>query len=264
MSNVFKPISVQFGNLSLDLYYCEETGEIGTSLRGVAAIASHQHPKGKTFTPEQVKRFISKQGVTFSSENEVQILTEGGLQGVTICNSESLFEFLIKVGHTPLALAMGKAGSRLFLLQAAGLEIKVQQPVQPSWPQLPPHVEAVQVSDAIVRMHETLAIYDPRLAQILIDRAMQTVMAHVALPAATVPSLAGAVEIATDLGYKVGKELSTLGKAVAKAWRSAYDTEPQEAKRECGGAMRRLKVYPSDDPIVVTAIREFYGESITQ
>lgn len=124
-------------------------------------------------------------------------------------------------------------------------------------PKLPPHQEVREVAETIVYVHENLSDIDPRLAQILIDRAMQTVQPLLPSAEPTV-KLAGAVEIAEGLGFSVGKEQSSLGKAVAKAWREAYETEPQEVKRECGGAMRKLKVYPSDDPVVVATIKEFY------
>lgn len=126
-------------------------------------------------------------------------------------------------------------------------------------PALPPHQEAKEVAETIVYIHEYLAGTDPRLAQILVDRAMQTVQPL--LPSSTQEAkLSGAVELAGNLGFSVGKEQSTLGKAVAKAWRDAYGSDPQEVKRECGGAMRKLKVYPSDDPIVIATIKEFYAD----
>lgn len=124
---------------------------------------------------------------------------------------------------------------------------------------LPPHIEARQVAESVVYIHENLGDVDPRLAQILIDRAMQTVTPL--LPSSNPePKLSGAVEIAQSLGFNVGKEQSTLGKAIAKAWRNAYNADPQEVRRECGGAMRKLKVYPSDDPIVLATIKEFYSD----
>jgi hypothetical protein len=90
---------------------------------------------------------------------------------------------------------------------------------------------------------------------------MQTVM-PLGLPSAPEPTLAGAVEIATGLGFKVGKEQSQLGKAVARAWREAGNGEPLKAKRECGGAMRPISVYPTNDPTVIVAIKTFYGVTI--
>ena len=126
-------------------------------------------------------------------------------------------------------------------------------------PKLPPHKEAEEVSECVLHIHENLADIDPRLAQILIDRAMQTVQ-PLALPDVNKPRLAGAVEIAEGLGFPVGKEQSSLGKAVAKSWRDAYESDPQESKRECGGAMRKLKVYPIGDPVVIATIKDFYAE----
>lgn len=68
--------------------------------------------------------------------------------------------------------------------------------------------------------------------------------------------------MAESLGFKVGKELSLLGKAAASAWRKEYGTEPQQSKRECGGAMRKLNLYPSNDPIVLQAIKAFYARRL--
>lgn len=127
-----------------------------------------------------------------------------------------------------------------------------------SQPQLMPHEEALQVAQSIKGIHETLGDIDPRLAQICIDRAMQTIPAYQPLLSGESSVLAGAIEIATNLGYKVGKEESQLGRAVAKAYRDAGLGEPQTAKRECGGAFRSMKVYPGNEPVVIAAIHEFY------
>lgn len=137
--------------------------------------------------------------------------------------------------------------------------VKADSGYRPTHSSLPPHIEAEEVSKCILNIHENLADIDPRLAQILIDRAMQTVQPL--LPAGDPEvQLSGAVEMAEKLGFRVGKEQSTLGKTIAKAWRDAYGGDPQEVKRECGGAMRKLKVYPSDDPIVIATIKEFYSD----
>ncbi|MGL5074968.1 MAG: hypothetical protein ACRDBG_03915 [Waterburya sp.] len=116
-----------------------------------------------------------------------------------------------------------------------------------------------EVGDTYVHLQETVAQYDARLAQIYIDRMTQAVTANQnLLPASNEPQLSGCIEIATKLGYHVGKEESALGRYVAKHWRNAYGTEPEISKRECGGAIRSLKVYPNDDPVVTTAIKDFY------
>ena len=129
---------------------------------------------------------------------------------------------------------------------------------QASAPKLMPHEEALQVAQSVKGIHDTLADIDPRLAQICIDRAMQTIPAYQPLLSGDSSVLSGAVEIATNLGYKVGKEESQLGRAVAKAYRDSGLGEPQSAKRECGGGFRAMKVYPGNEPVVITAIHEFY------
>ena len=121
---------------------------------------------------------------------------------------------------------------------------------------LPFRQVAVETTDAIAHVQDILGASNPRLAQILIDYAMQDLKLP-ALPG-TADRLSGCVEIANDLGYRVGKELGQLGKYVASAWRSKFGTDPQRDKRECGGAMRNIAVYPSNEPIVIAAIKEFY------
>jgi prophage antirepressor-like protein len=112
----------------------------------------------------------------------------------------------------------------------------------------------------IASVHLELGDIDPRQAQMLIDRTMQRALSDNTLPPANAPRLSGAVEIAENLGFRVGKEENTLGKHVAKAWRAAYDSEPQECQREVGGASRGVKAYPSSDPVVVAAIKDFYSD----
>jgi hypothetical protein len=200
------------------------------------------------------------QGVQETDKIQAQVQTPGGIQGVQLVTPHEIFRLTLRF-NLPLAEAMGSAGAHVFLLGLAGLQVKPVVPQAPTYPQLPPHKEALEVSDCIVGIHGNLGDLDPRLAQILIDRAMQTVM-PLGLPSAPEPTLAGAVEIATGLGFKVGKEQSQLGKAVARAWREAGNGEPLKAKRECGGAMRPISVYPTNDPTVIVAIKTFYGVTI--
>jgi len=125
---------------------------------------------------------------------------------------------------------------------------------------LPFRQVAVETTDAIAHVQDVLGASNPRLAQILIDYAMQDLKLP-ALPGAA-DRLSGCVEIANGLGYRVGKELGQLGKYVANAWRSEFGADPQTDKRECGGAMRNLAVYPRNEPTVIAAIKEFYqGEA---
>lgn len=145
---------------------------------------------------------------------------------------------------------------RLYFLECEKIAITATQ--TPVLAPRHPEEAAKSVADAIDFVHQKISSRDPRIAQILIDHAMRGIDV-LALPAK--PQLSGCVEIANRLGYKVGKEESTLGKHVAKCWREAYNgTEPQIAERECGGAMRGLKLYPIDDPVVIAAIKEFYSK----
>jgi hypothetical protein len=252
---VLTPFTARFDSHEFTLYANEDYSRIGTSVRGAAEILG--------IHMEQVRRCLAK----VSSETDTntptlsaEILTTTGKKTVTIVTPEALG--VLAVSHSPeLAKAMLTAGAHVFLLGLAGLQVKPVIPQAPTQPQLPPHKEALEVSDCIVGIHGNLGDLDPRLAQILIDRAMQTVM-PLGLPSAPEPTLAGAVEIATGLGFKVGKEQSQLGKAVARAWREAGNGEPLKAKRECGGAMRPISVYPTNDPTVIVAIKTFYGVTI--
>jgi len=121
--------------------------------------------------------------------------------------------------------------------------------------------EAVKsVTDAIDQVRQKIAVFDPRLAQVLIDHAMRGIDSVAMLPPSQ-PKMGGFVEIATKLGFKVGKEESGLGKFVAPRWRKAYGTEPEECERECGGGFRNIKLYPMDDPIVIAAIEDYFARS---
>lgn len=184
---------------------------------------------------------------------------------IEVNESDGLNEDLGTWGHRRVAIRFAQWCSTSFAVQvdawveelmtAGSVSISTSSATA-----LPPHKEAVEVAHSIADIHETLGDIDPRLAQILIDRAMQTVMPLPLLTGAAAPKLSGAVEMAENLGFSVGKEQSSLGRAIAKAWRDAYGSDPQETKRECGGAMRKLKVYPSDDPIVIATIKEFYSD----
>lgn len=121
-----------------------------------------------------------------------------------------------------------------------------------------PEVAVRSVAESIATVQQLVAPIDPRLAQVLIDHAMRGVD-HLSLPGSA-PRLAGVVEIAESLGYNVGKNESSLGRCVARCWRDAFGTAPQEVKRECEGAFRSLKVYQIDEPIVIAAIHAYFQD----
>lgn len=126
---------------------------------------------------------------------------------------------------------------------------------------LPGDLEA-NAATRLATIHETIAKHDVRLAQVLIDRTMRDLDAfgQPDLPPSlrNEPSLSGCVEIATELGFIVGKEESQLGRTIAKAYRQAGLGEPKSVKRECGGGFRLMKVYPKNEPVVIEAIKSFY------
>jgi phage anti-repressor protein len=146
---------------------------------------------------------------------------------------------------------------RKYFLECERIAIAVTSNPQPL-PDRYPEVAVKSVAESIATVQRLVAPIDPRLAQVLIDHAMRGVD-QLALPGNT-PRLAGVVEIAESLGYNVGKNESSLGRCVARCWRDAFGTAAQEVKRECGGAFRALKVYPIDEPVVITAIHAYFQD----
>ncbi len=146
---------------------------------------------------------------------------------------------------------------RRYFLECERIAIAATSNPQPL-PDRYPEVAVKSVAESIATVQRLVAPIDPRLAQVLIDHAMRGVD-QLALPGKS-PKLAGVVEIAESLGYNVGKNESSLGRCVARCWRDAFGTTPQEVKRECGGAFRALKVYLIDEPVVITAIRAYFQD----
>jgi phage anti-repressor protein len=146
---------------------------------------------------------------------------------------------------------------RKYFLECERIAVAATSNSQPL-PDRYPEVAVKSVAESIATVQRLVAPIDPRLAQVLIDHAMRGVD-QLALPGNS-PRLAGVVEIAESLGYNVGKNESSLGRSVARCWRDAFGTAPQEVKRECGGAFRALKVYPIDEPVVITAIRAYFQD----
>ncbi len=147
---------------------------------------------------------------------------------------------------------------RRYFLECEKIAIAATKSQAQELPKRYPEQVVESVANAIATVQQKVAAIDPRLAQVLIDHAMRGID-QVALPGGVEPKTAGVVEIAESLGYKVEKLESKLGRRVAKCWRDAFGVSPQEARRECGGAMRPLKLYPKDEPVVIAAIHEFYS-----
>lgn len=115
---------------------------------------------------------------------------------------------------------------------------------------LPPYEEAVKIADSVDHISNVLS-NNPRLAQILIDHAMNEVVGRKALPAATVQR--GVVEIATEMGYKVNASSRVkLGQFVKS---QGFDSVKEE--RLCNGVMMPINCYP-DTPALRQAISTFF------
>ena len=227
----------------------EAMGNGNLSIRGVARCCDVEHTS------------IIRDGA-FNSAKLAQTLIEHGFEAGALVQDgfspQATWLAIEYFAYESKAKApMAKQIARTFGAIGVMTTLEQLKPNRPAPAALPPHQEAREVAETIVYIHEHLAKTDVRLAQILIDRAMQTVQPIPAFPGAS-PRMAGAVEIAERLGFKVGKEQTTLGRVAAKAWRLAHKAEPLVSERECGGAMRPLKVYPMDDPAVIKAIREYY------
>lgn len=198
--------------------------------------------------------------VTDKNKGGADLTTPGGKQKVVVLEEAGIYQLIFSSKlHEAEKFQDWVFEEVLPSIRRTG-KYEVMQPTKPS---LLPFEEAEKIGAVVVKLHETVAHYDPRIAQILIDRAMQTLPNHQLLLPST-ERLAGVVEIATDMQYSVGKEESPLGKACAAAYRKAYDEEPQISKRECGGAFRSLKVYRFDDPVIRAAIIEFYQRRLAK
>ena len=231
----------------------EVKGNGNLSIRGVARCCGVEDTsivRGAAFASEKLAQKLEGEGFQGAA------LVENGFspKAVWLCIEYFAYDSKAKAPRAKqLARTFGSIGVMTTLASIT------EPTVRPQAPALPLHIEAREISECILAIHENLADIDPRFAQILMDRAMQTAMPLAIGP--TEPKLSGVVEMAEVLGYRVGKEQGTLGKEAAKAWRNAYGTEPQAVKRECGGAMRSLKVYPSDDPVIIATIKGFYSEA---
>lgn len=113
-----------------------------------------------------------------------------------------------------------------------------QMPPKEQRQSLPPYEEAVQIADSIRHITDELDDH-PRLAQILIDHAVNEIIERKALPGSSEPQLRGVAEIAADMGHKVTLSNRTkLGKfIVAQGFKSTKE------KRLCNGVQTPINCY---------------------
>ena len=133
--------------------------------------------------------------------------------------------------------------------------------IAPSQPQLPSRELAVETAVAIDRIQDILSKSNPRLAQILIDCAMNDVIEL------QQPSIApgqefpedcwyGLVQIATKMGIKTnGSTRVKLGQAIGKRVKE-LNLERVQEKRLCNGQYEDIWCY-RDNEVVRNAIKEW-------
>jgi prophage antirepressor-like protein len=133
--------------------------------------------------------------------------------------------------------------------------------IVPSQPQLPSRELAVETAVAIDRIQDILSKSNPRLAQILIDCAMNDVIEL------QQPSIApgqefpedcwyGLVQIATKMGIKTnGSTRVKLGQAIGKRVKE-LNLERVQEKRLCNGQYEDIWCY-RDNEVVRNAIKEW-------
>lgn len=116
---------------------------------------------------------------------------------------------------------------------------------QPNKPALMPDELALRTGKAIAEI-ENLLSHNPRLCQVLIDHAMNSVVETKLLGASNETQLRGVVEIAVEMGYKQAANPSVrtkLGKFVARQF------VPQKEKRLVNGILTDINCYPESKEI---------------
>ncbi len=119
------------------------------------------------------------------------------------------------------------------------------QAMQNSIAQQSPHLLALEVSDAIAKIESNVS-HNPRLCQVLIDHAMNSVIETKSLPPGGEVQLRGVVEIAVEMGYRQASNAGVrtkLGKFVARQF------VPQKEKRLVNGILTDINCYPDSKEI---------------
>jgi hypothetical protein len=133
--------------------------------------------------------------------------------------------------------------------------------IAPQPPKLPSRELAVETAVAIDRIQDILSKSNPRLAQILIDCAMNDVIdAQPSLPAAEFPEdkWYGLVQIAAKMGIKTNPSTRVkLGQYIGNLIKSGrLDVERVREERLCNGQYESIWCYRDND-IVRSAIRDW-------
>jgi hypothetical protein len=239
---------VKYEQNGLELWVDESTGLAYAHMRAIARML------GLDSTGTLQRRL---KGVPTTDVKTAEVLTAGGIQGVSLYPSSVVFDLAFEF-NPELARAMGTCGANVYMLGQAGYQVKVEAaPIVD--PVLLPYQQAVVISDAIRHVsdnirHITDTLFDhPRLSQILIDSSMNTIIEK--QPQLPGKSMRGVVEIASEMGYKVDHSNRTkLGQYVAKQGHRSIK-EP----RLCNGVTTQVNCY-DDTPGLRKSIAKYFEQ----
>jgi hypothetical protein len=179
-----------------------------------------------------------------------EILTAGGMQRVPIYPSSVVFKLAIEF-NLELAEAMGSCGANVYMLGQAGYKVKVAEPA-PIANNVTPLLaqQAAGVADVVRHISDTLSGH-PRLAQLLIDASMNTIVEKQPVFG---KSMRGVVEVANEMGYKVDRSSRVkLGKFIV-----GRGHQSTKESRLCEGRMTPINCY-EDTPELRESIREYFS-----
>jgi prophage antirepressor-like protein len=194
----------------------------------------------KLIVDELGREFVSSEHLnTAGGKQEMLILSEPALTMFVSRSRTELGKQMNRWIHVEVLPSIRKTGSYSIP--------QVQQP------KLPAHKLAVEITDSVAHIQDTLSFTNPRLAQFLIDHAISEIMP--ASNSLTDVKLKGVVEIAEEMGFKVNfNNRSQLGKFVKKL---CGELSSQE-ERLVNGTVRSVACYPADSEEVRQAITSFF------
>jgi hypothetical protein len=236
---------VEYVQDGLELWVDEASGKAYAHMRAIARML------GLDGTNGTLRNRLK--GVQLQDVKMAEIPTAGGLQGVQLYPAKVVFKLAMEF-NPELAEAMGACGANVYMLGLAGYKVRATEPAPYVDPVTLPAQQSVTIANAIRHITDTLDD-NPRLAQILIDNAINTILEKQSkLPSTVEPQLRGVAEIATDMGYKVDQSnRGKLGKFIV-----SQGFEPQKEARLCNGVSRPINCYP-DTPELREAIANYFN-----
>ncbi|MHC5863127.1 BRO-N domain-containing protein [Nostoc sp.] len=189
---------------------------------------------------------------TLGGEQQMLTVTEPGLYSLIFKSRKLVAKRLKKWVTSEVLPSIRRTG-------------KYEVPTPESEPQLDPTPQlqsrriAIETAEAVTSIKSLLAESEPRLAQILVDYAMNDVLEGMPtakmLPELKQPELRGVAEIAADMGYPIThSNRSSLGKFVKKQ----LEHLGKQERRLCNGTMRLVWCYP-DSSVVRGVISEYFS-----